>query len=79
MFFMYGSYIHIARKTCTLRFKGSSYIVMDPIFFIFLFSLYVASSSKITSVYSVEQNTYLELKNNHNMFSRKLNLPLKIQ
>ena len=24
-------------------------------------------------------NTYLELKNNHNMSSRKLNLPLKIQ
>ena len=54
MFFMYGFHIHIARKTCTLRFKGSLYIIMNPIFVIFLFSLHVTSSSNITSVYSVE-------------------------
>ena len=55
MFFMYGFHIHIARKTCTLRFKGSLYIVMNPIFVIFfIFSLHVKSSSNITSVYSVE-------------------------
>ena len=54
MFFMYGFHIHIARKTCTLRFKGSLYIVMSPIFVIFfIFSLHVTSSSNITSVYSV--------------------------
>ena len=51
---MYGFYIHIARKTCTLRFKGSLYIVMNPIFVIVLFLLHVTSSSNITSVYSVE-------------------------
>ena len=39
MFFMYGFHIHIARKMCTLRFKESLYIVMNPIFVIFLFSL----------------------------------------
>ena len=54
MFFMYGFHIHIARKTCTLRFKGSLYIVMSRIFVIFLCSLHVTSSSNITSVYSVE-------------------------
>ena len=51
---MYGFYIHTARKTCTLRFKGSLYIIMNPIFVIFSFSLHVTSSSKITSVYPVE-------------------------
>ena len=64
---MYGFHIHMARRTCTLRFKGSLYIVMNPIFVIFLFSLHVTSSSNITSVYSVD--TYLELNNNHNMSS----------
>ena len=54
MFFMYGFYIHISRKTCTLRYKGSLYIIMNPIFFIFLFSLHVTSSCNITSVYFVE-------------------------
>ena len=54
MFFMYGFHIHIARKTCTFRFKGSLYIVMNPIFVIFLFSLHVTSSSNITCVYSVK-------------------------
>ena len=53
MFFMYGFHIHIARKTFTLRYKGSLYIVMNPIFVIFLFSLHVTSSNNITSVYSV--------------------------
>ena len=46
---MYGIHIHIARKTCTLRFKGSLYIIINPIFF-----FHVTSSSNITSVYSVE-------------------------
>ena len=53
MFFMHGFHIHIARKTCTLRFKGSLYIIMNPIF-VCVFSLDVTSSSNITSVYSVE-------------------------
>ena len=55
MFFMYGFDIHIARKPCTLRCNGSLYIVMNPIFVIFiLFLLHVTSSSNITSVYSME-------------------------
>ena len=54
MFFMYGFHIHLAPKTCTMRFKGSLSIVMNPIFVIFLFSLHVTSPSNITSVYSVE-------------------------
>ena len=77
MFFMYGFHIHIARKKCTLRFKGSLYIVMNPIFVIFLFSLHITSSSNITSVNSVEHIP--GVKEQSQMSSRKLNLPLKIQ
>ena len=77
MFFMYGFHIQIARKTCTLRYKGSLYIVMNLIFVNFYFSLHVTSSSNITSDYSVEHIP--GVKNNHNVSSRKLNLPLKIQ
>ena len=52
---MYGFHIHIAREKCTLRFKGSLYIIMNPIFVIFIsFPCHVASSSNTTSVYSVE-------------------------
>ena len=65
MFFMYGFHIHIARKTCTLRFKGSLYIVMNPIFFIFLFSLHITSSSNITSVYSVEHIPGVKKQSRH--------------
>ena len=78
MFFMYGFLIHIARKTCTLTFKGSLYIIMNAIFVIFLFSLHVTTSSNITSVYSMEHIPGVK-KNNHNMSSRKINLPLIIQ
>ena len=71
---MYGFHIHIARKTCTLRFKGSLYIVISPIFVIFLFSLHLTSSSNKTSVYSMEHIPEVK-KNHHSMFSRRLNLP----
>ena len=63
---MYGFPIHIARKTCTLRFKGSLYIVMNPIFVILLlFSLHVTSSSNITSVYSVEHIPAVKKQSQH--------------
>ena len=66
MFFMYGFHIHTARKTCTLRFKGSVYIVMNPIFVIFfIFSLHVTSSSNITSVYSVEHIPGVKKQSQH--------------
>ena len=32
MFFISGFHIHIAQKTCTLGFKKSLYIIMNPIF-----------------------------------------------
>ena len=65
MFFMYGFHIHIARKTCTLRFKGSLYIVMSSIFVIFLILLHVTSRSNITSVYSVEHIPGVEKQSQH--------------
>ena len=66
MFFMYGFHIHIARKTCTLRFKGSLYIVMNPIFVIFfIFSLHVTSFNNITSVYSVEHIPRVKKQSQH--------------
>ena len=66
MFFMYGFQIHIARKMCTLRFKGSLYIVMNPIFVgIFLILLHVTSSSNITSVYSVEHIPGVKKQSQH--------------
>ena len=65
MFFMYGFHIHIARKTCTLIFKGSLYIVMNFIFVIFLFLLHVTSRSNITSVYSVEHIPGVEKQSQH--------------
>ena len=64
IFFMYGFHIHIARKMCTLRFKG--HIVMNPIFVIFfLFSLHVTSSSNITSVYSAEHIPGVKKQSQH--------------
>ena len=78
MFFMYGFHIHIARKTFTLRFKRLLYIVINPIFAIFLLSLHVTSSNNITSVYSVEHIPGVK-KKNHNISFRKLNLPFEIQ
>ena len=71
MFFMHVFYIHIARKTCTLRFKGSLYIVMNPIFVIFLFSLHVTSSRNITSVYSVKHIPGVEKKSQHVFYEIK--------
>ena len=71
MFFMYGFHIHKARKTCTLRFKGSLYIVISPIFVIFLFSLHVTSSSNITSVYSVEHIPGVKKQSQHVFYEIK--------
>ena len=66
MFFMHGFHIHIARKTCTLRFKWSLYIVMTPIYVIFfLFSLHVTSSSNITSFYAVEHIPGVKKQSQH--------------
>ena len=65
MFFMYDFHIHIARKKCTLRLKGLLYIVTNPIFFIFLFSLYVTSFSNITSVHSVEHIPGVKKQSQH--------------
>ena len=65
MFFMYCFYMHIARKTCTLRFKGSSYIVMNPIFVKKIFSLHVTASSSITSVYSLEHIPGVKKQSQH--------------
>ena len=72
MFFMDGFHIHIARKTCTLRFKGSLYIVLSPIFVIFLFSLHVTSSSNITSVYSVEHIPGVKKQSQIDMFDEPI-------
>ena len=68
MFFMYCFHIHIARKMGTLRFKGSLYIVINPIFVFVLFSLHVTSStcfSNITSVYSVEHIPGVKKQSQH--------------
>ena len=65
MFFMYGFHIHIARTTCTLKFKGSLYILMNPIFVIFLCSLLVTSSSNITSFYSVKHIPGVKKQSQH--------------
>ena len=69
---MNGFVRHIARKTCTLQFKGSLYIVMNPTFVLFFI---FTSRNILTSVYSLEHIPGVKKQSQNT----KLNLPLKIQ